>query len=68
MTTVAMEPMNHQNIVRAKVVHALETYLLATTAIAYHEFIFATVIMIVWITATKIIDINAVSKLTNVFD
>lgn len=61
MTIVGMELMNHQNIVKVTDALALETCSLATMETVYQEFIFAMATTIAWITAMKIIDMNAVS-------
>lgn len=65
MMIVVMAPMNHQNIAKAKVALALVTFSLVTTAIAFHASTFVMVIMIVWITAMKTSDTNAVSFLNH---
>lgn len=58
---VVMVPMNRQNIANQRDVLASVICSRVTMAIAYREFTFATATMIVWTTATKTIDINAVS-------
>ena len=62
MTIAVTELTNHQNTVNPKEEPVLEIYLLATMEIAYLEYTFVMVIMIVWIIPTKTFDINAVSK------
>lgn len=52
---------NHQNIAKAKVVLASVTYLPVIMVTVFLEFIYAMAITTVWITATKITGINAVS-------
>lgn len=47
MTIAVMVPMNHQNIVRAKVVRASAIYSLVITATVYLEFTYATATTIV---------------------
>lgn len=54
--------MNHQNTVNQKDELVSVTYSLVTMVIVYLVSTFVMVIMIVWITATKMIDINAVSS------
>jgi hypothetical protein len=61
MMIVLMEVMNHQNIVIPREELALEISLLATTDIAYPEFISAMVIMIVLIIRMKTNAISVVS-------
>lgn len=65
MMTVVMEQMNLQNTARVTVELVLVIFSHVIMEIVYREFIYVTVIMIVWTTAMKTVDINAVRILFN---